>query len=519
MVTPWSQTEHASMAQRGVDGVLGSFYNESCFQCHTVGFNQSPAATNNNFYAVQQQVGWTFPTVLKSGNYALMPAQLQGLANIQCENCHGPGSRHPGSPSISLDEKVCASCHQDGTHHVFPQQWEISPHAGAYEAISYSEGANASCDRCHSPQGFISVAKGVSAGITNAAGGTAVATGTGPLTCQVCHDPHTTFGDTTGNRHQLRVYDTVQLGNPLRTNSPTVYVGLGDSLTTANLQLTNSTITVTNAGLSAACMVCHNAREWPTQIQVSGSSSNKMYFMTTTPDMSTAGEMFAGLGGYDYGQEMGNSFHTHLAKCQTCHMYTLRPPLNGVPQDSVAIDDVVTPVTTTVYNNFVNVLGSHTFQMSYVYSDTNGMQHTVDNIAACNQCHASFDPVESFDFIAANAQDYDGNGVIEGIQTETAGVMTNLGTLMYATGLTNTIAHGSTVYFGGGYSTTNAALATAQRAAAWNWSLESFEGSMGVHNSQFTIRLLQTSYTVLSTNYYGDATRTYQNAYPNAYVR
>ncbi|MGD1019583.1 MAG: hypothetical protein ABSA12_09715 [Verrucomicrobiia bacterium] len=526
IVTPWSQTEHSTMAERGVDGVLGSFYNESCFQCHTVGFNQSPAATNNNFYAVQQQLGWAFPKVLQAGNYAAMPAQLQNLANIQCENCHGPGSRHPGSPSVSLDAKVCASCHQDGTHHVYPEQWEVSPHSGGYESISDSEGFSASCARCHSPAGFISVVTNrfpaVAAAITNAAGLTAVAMGSGPLTCQVCHEPHNTFGDTTGNRHQLRVYDTVQLGNPLLTNSPTVYVGLGDDLTTANLQLTNSTITVTNAGLSAACMVCHNAREWPTQIQVSGSSINKMYYMTTTPDMSTAGEIFAGLGAYDYGQTMGNSFHTYLADCQTCHMYVLPAPSStGVPQAAISINGVVTNVTTALYDQYANLLGSHTFEVDYQSVGANGVTNDVQNIAACNQCHASFAPtVSSFDYAPANFQNYDGNtnGAIEGVQTQTHTLMSNLATLMYATGLSNTIAHGDTIYFGGGYST-NATLAAAQRQAAWNWNLENFEGSFGVHNTQFTIRLLQSTYTDLSTNYYGDPTRTFLNAYPHAVLR
>ena len=521
LVTSWSQTKHASFFQKAIDGMESSHYSGNCISCHTVGYNKAPAAVNGGFDDVAAQLGWTFPTVLQAGNFAAMPAALQNLSNIQCESCHGPGSRHPGSPSVSLDVRVCAQCHEDAPNHVHPEQWENSPHAGAYESISDTEGKSASCTRCHAPAGFISVAQGVSAGITNAAGANAVATGTGPLTCQVCHDPHNTFGDTTGTRHQLRVFDTVQLGNPLLTNSPTVYVGLGDSLTTANLQLTNSTITVTNAGLSAACMVCHNAREWPTQIQVSGSSSNKMFYMTTTPDMSTAGEIFAGLGAADNGLVMGNSFHTHLANCQTCHMYVLRAPSTstGVPQDSVAIDGVVTPVTTALYNQLSNQLGDHTFQMSYQYTDSTGTTHVVDNIAACNQCHASFEPVNSFDFMPANAQDYDGNGVIEGIQTETQGVLTNLATLMYATGLSNTVAHGSTVYFGGGYATSNAPLATAQRKAAWNWNLESFEGSMGVHNTQFTIRLLQSTYTDLSTNYYGDVTRTYQNAYPDAFLR
>ena len=131
LVTPWSKTLHSTMAQRGVDGQLSSHYSEACYQCHTVGFNKSPAATNGNWYAVQQQVGWVFPSILKPGNFAAMPTELQAKANIQCENCHGPGSRHPGAPSVSLDVKVCASCHQDGTNHFHPQQWEISPHAGA----------------------------------------------------------------------------------------------------------------------------------------------------------------------------------------------------------------------------------------------------------------------------------------------------------------------------------------------------------------------------------------------------
>jgi hypothetical protein len=250
-----------------------------------------------------------------------------------------------------------------------------------------------------------------------------------------------------------------------------------------------------------------------------------MYYQTTAPSMSTAGDIFAGLGGYDYGQTEGNSFHTYLASCQSCHMYTLRAPTvtGGVTSalDSVSIDGVVTPINTTaLYNQFVNVLGSHTFEMTFQYTDSGGTNHVVQNIAACNQCHASLEPVTTFDYIAPNGQDYDGNGVIQGIQTETQGVLNNLGYLLQATGVSITTNAGNVtaISTSTGYST-NAVLQAAQRKAAWNWDLESHEGSVGVHNTQYTIRLLQNTYTDLSTNFYGDVTKTYKNAFPNAFLR
>ena len=150
------------MAQRGVDGLLGSFYNESCFACHTLGNNKAPLAVNGGFDDVQQQLGWAFPTVLQVGNYAAMPAKLQNLANIQCENCHGPGSQHPGEESASLDVAVCATCHQDGDFHNRPKQWSLGPHGvdDGYLSVSIGEAPNASCSKCHSPASFVDNLKG-----------------------------------------------------------------------------------------------------------------------------------------------------------------------------------------------------------------------------------------------------------------------------------------------------------------------------------------------------------------------
>jgi hypothetical protein len=516
MVSLWSQTKHATFFQRAIDGqtAAGQHYSESCYACHTVGYNNAPAANNGGFDDVAKTLGWKLPSVLQPGNYAAMPEQLKNLASIQCESCHGPGSRHPGSASVTTDVRVCGQCHQDGDRHFRPQQWEISPHSGGFENISNTRGVNPQCSRCHSPFGFIALAKGTAdAGTTNS-----VPTGAGALTCQSCHNPHDRYGNP--DRKQLRVYDSALLGNPyFRSN--TVEIALGESLTTADPRLTNSNVVVTGLGSSAACIVCHNGRQLPTQVQLYGASAGKMFYQTGGPHLQTAGEAFLGFGMFDYGQVMGNSFHTYLAECRTCHMYQLRAPVNGVAQDAIAIDGVDTPVTQVVYDQFANALGNHTFKMNYEYRDSSNVEHEAENIAACNQCHAGIERVDKLDFRSVFGRDYDGNGVTEGVQTETQGVLNNLGFLLKTTGVsitTNAVGNVISVSTSTGYST-NDVIKEAQRKAAWNWLACYREGSFGVHNTQYTTRLLQTTYTDLSTNYYGDATRTYQAAFPNAFLR
>jgi hypothetical protein len=463
--TPWSQTLHATMAQRGVDGLLGSFYNESCFACHTLGNNPAPLAVNGGFDDVQKTLGWKFPTVLQVGNYASMPTNLQNLANIQCENCHGPGSQHPGAESANLDVAVCATCHQDGDFHNRPKQWSLGPHGAddGYLSVSIGEAPNASCSKCHSPASFVDNLKGKALTRLEA----------GRLTCQACHDPHNVAMFPV-EAHQVRIYDTVTLDDSVAATPPTL----------------------TGEGPSATCMFCHNARRSPPPTYSSA---------TTIPHESTATDVLFGLRACTNVQAivapgvtntiasvtLENSAHAGVAKCVDCHMFPDSNP------------------------NFTgsNTVGDHTFSMTDRLTGE-------DNLAACNQCHAGVDPVSDFDHMSVIAStlphggDYDGDGTANGVQTEVTGLLTNLVNKMLATGMT--IGSGGTHWTSYTNSAAFPVIYAAQRNAAWNEFLIERELSAGVHNTAFTVRLLQWTYTVLSTNTGG---LSFQAQYPNADLR
>jgi hypothetical protein len=456
--TPWSQTLHATMAQRGVDGLLAPDYDESCFACHTVGFNKSPAATNGNFYAVQQQLGWAFPSVLQVGNYAAMPAALKDKANIACESCHGPGSQHPGAESANLDVAVCGQCHQeDAEDNQRLAQWKLGPHGAddGYLSVSIGEAPNASCSKCHSPASFVDNLKGKALTRLQA----------GRLTCAGCHDPHNVAQFPT-EAHQVRIYDTVTLDDSVATPP-----------------------TLTGQGQSALCMFCHNARRSPPATYASA---------TTIPHESTATDVLLGIRASTNvmivvsgvtnslaSVTLENSAHAGVAKCVNCHM---------VKTGS-------------------NTFGDHTFSMTDRLTGE-------DNLAACNQCHAGVDPVSNFDHISVvisgrpHGGDYDGDGVVNGVQTEVTGLLTNLVNKMLSTGLT--IGTGGTHWTSYTNRTSFPVAYAAQRNAAWNEFLIERELSRGVHNTAFTVRLLQWSYTVLSTNTGGGS---YSNDFPSADLR
>jgi hypothetical protein len=381
-VAAWMETGHADMFVRAIDGTLSDHYSANCITCHTTGFNNRPEAVNGGFDDLARDAGWTFPEEMVDGNWDALVAEnpeLAGMANIQCESCHGPGylhvwegTRRDRMINVGLDYGVCAQCHGEDPYHVFPQQWENSSHADKNaQAFWYPIGENrTACVGCHSGAGYIDRVSGVPTD--------ELRTNYQVITCAVCHDPHDA-----SNPNQLRVFDSVLLPDGTE---------------------------VASAGPAATCMSCHNARTDPVASVEGAVESGSL----GTPHHSTAAEQMYALGGYTWGETLPTSGHSGAVDnmCIGCHM----APTPGTDADGNPLPGH-------------NTVGEHSFAVK----DADG----VENVAVCQQCHDAVNT--SFEFEAR--RDYDGDGVIESNQAEVEGLRTLLEEALLEAGVTVTGGH------------------------------------------------------------------------------
>jgi len=430
---PWSGTLHSHAFADAIDGKSTDHFTKNCISCHSVGFDASTNTANGGFDDVAAQTGWVFPSVLTNGNWTAMPATLKNVANVQCENCHGPGSQHAYSLgntnfiTVTSASGDCAQCHDSLTHHSKTAEWNNSRHAISTKTPSGASRNN--CVRCHTAMGFaqfIEHAGNTNAYVTN--------TVYEAITCAACHDPHDA-----SNPHQLRA---------------------------ANQYTLPEGTTVTNAGLGALCMQCHHSRN--------GSASNNIAnYKLGLPTWaggssfgvhdSTAGDMVEGVNAFTYGKFIPSSAHSFVISnvCVGCHM---QPVVSGDPAFTKA--------------------GGHTFSMTYPLVVGN-VTNTIDKVDVCVKCHG---PVDEFNFAR---KDYDGDGVIQGVQTEVQNLLNQLSRL-----LPNSTYRADGNYVADGLVKSPSVKTnwpTKFLQAAWNWQFVNVEGSKGVHNASYAVGVLKAS--------------------------
>lgn len=273
----YMETDHASYFTRAIDGLVLPYYNESCMPCHVLGDGWED--TNGSFFDVANQAGWTFPEVLEPGNWDAMPPEVQAMANVQCEHCHGAGSIHHGDKTtteISLSSGDCAQCHDEIPYYNQAREWDLSGHA---VATRYPTGENrGSCVPCHSGIGFIDTMDEKED----------VRTDYEAIVCAACHDPH--HADNPG---QLR--------------------------TLADVTLQNGEV-ITMGGTGKLCLNCHKGRR-DAESYVQGNVSSHF-----GPHHSVQADMFTGTNAIEYGKVEGTpSAHMYAIEnsCAGCHMQSL----------------------------------------------------------------------------------------------------------------------------------------------------------------------------------------------------
>ncbi len=320
--TAWRASGHAAIFTDNINNPAGH-WTASCAGCHTVGYN--PEAVNNGFDEAMAAEKWVVPPHGDIGYWTMMLSKFPKatrLANIQCENCHGPNdgsTLHANgkldASRISIASDLCGSCHGEPPRHGRFQQWEESLHSNFETAIA--EGTRASCARCHTAQGFLAwMDQGVAykdnltknlQGAKKTDGTTADATAaelasiygitadtTQPITCAVCHDPH-------------------KLGSVSSASNNVILRVQGDT------PMLPSGFKAINVGNGAMCITCHNSRNGARSDQITVTAYGG-------PHAAAQGDVLMGQNAYFISTPERSSHAAIENTCTNCHMVQSSAP-------------------------------------------------------------------------------------------------------------------------------------------------------------------------------------------------
>jgi hypothetical protein len=275
---------------------------EFSIDSRTVGWSQISAAASGGWVEHAVAEGFNLLGATWSETIRKTPITAS-FSNTQCESCHGPGSEHAGDTTgirKSFDALVCGRCHAQKE-----DVWEVSAHADRTSTAFTAASGNASCNGCHTAQGFIVEMKAqqgadphpVLFAASNPDRPVIAFNDRRTQTCPACHEPHqNTVGLGGANPDpQLRSFGNVQFRNGV----------------------------VANAGRAAVCYMCHQSR---TDTRANSADMNGR----RAPHDSTAAEMLTGTNGIQFAGWVYNvsphaipsRFVSPLGEnrqCLTCH--------------------------------------------------------------------------------------------------------------------------------------------------------------------------------------------------------
>lgn len=378
-----------------------------------------------------------------------------------CFSCHDTGydetvanGGYDEQPISTLEGVQCESCHGPGSAHVAGN--------GDVTKIQKSLDESDSCESCHTSSRTTFWTDWASSAHGTVTSGYP---GAGRAGCSKCHSGNG-FIEWAENGTDPPSYATDVIDiNCVTCHDPHSaanehQIRKMDPVTFPDGEL------VTSGGAGLLCMSCHNGRRDDTDIDdhvTNGSShfgphrGNQGSFLFPDTFYDVTGGTFT----------FSSTNHINIEdSCATCHMKDHGPP-NTIGLPSVT---------------------SHAFEPT---------------TEACTPCHGA---ITDFDDILAK-QDFDGNGLIEGVQTEVTGLLTLMETAIAATGLDSIAALGLQTAVGKPDThdvwtpVINAGINPVDvRKAAYNYFAVSFDGSLGIHNAAFAIQLLQQSYLFLTGN-------------------
>ncbi|MFT5086992.1 MAG: putative CXXCH cytochrome family protein [Planctomycetota bacterium] len=207
---------------------------------------------------------------------------------------------------------------------------------------------------------------------------------------------------------------------------------------------------VTAGGNGKICMNCHISRR-------DADTYTEQYSGHFGPHHGPQTDMLVGTNAVEYDQNIASSPHLFALEnaCATCHMA-------GVEGDD--------PSRTHA--------GGHTFRPVFDNGTPDDPSDDVDLTATCVACHGEID---SFDI---PTQDYDGDGTVEGVQSEVEGLMHALAMELPPIG--EPMVEVTEEY------------TPAELKASYNYLFVEEDGSMGVHNTRYAVGILKESFKDLT---------------------